>query len=115
PGGDRAAPPDLRGADGAARRVLPREAGERRRDPRRASGRGRLRGDPRHPRAGGCADVIIRKSPQEIEQMARAGRVVADTLALIGEHIRPGVTTAELDALAEEFVTSQGGYPTFKG
>ena len=47
--------------------------------------------------------------------MARAGRVVADTLALIGEHVRPGVTTAELDTVAEEFVLSQGGYPTFKG
>ena len=59
--------------------------------------------------------MIVRKSPQEIETMARAGRVVADTLALIGEHVRPGATTAELDALAEEFIGSQGGYPTFKG
>jgi methionyl aminopeptidase len=59
--------------------------------------------------------VIIRKSPQEIERMANAGRVVVDTLALIGEHVRPGVTTAELDALADEFIVSQDGYPTFKG
>jgi methionyl aminopeptidase len=59
--------------------------------------------------------MIVRKSPQEIETMARAGRVVADTLALIGEHVRAGVTTAELDALAEEYILSQGGYPTFKG
>jgi methionyl aminopeptidase len=59
--------------------------------------------------------VIVRKSPQEIETMARAGRVVADTLALIGEHVRPGATTAELDAIAEEYITSQGGHPTFKG
>jgi len=59
--------------------------------------------------------VIIRKSQEELERMARAGRIVADTLALIGEHARPGVTTAELDELAEEFVTGQGGYPTFKG
>jgi methionyl aminopeptidase len=59
--------------------------------------------------------VIIRKSPQEIERMARAGRIVVETLALIGEHVRPGVTTGELDAMAEEFVLSQGGYPTFKG
>ena len=59
--------------------------------------------------------MIIRKSPEEIEQMARAGRVVADTLALVGEHVRPGVTTAELDAIAEEFIVSQGGFPTFKG
>jgi methionyl aminopeptidase len=59
--------------------------------------------------------LIIRKSPEELERMARAGRVVAETLALIGEHARPGVTTAELDELAEEFVVGQGGYPTFKG
>ena len=59
--------------------------------------------------------MIIRKSLSEIDAMARAGRVVADTLALVGEHVRPGATTAELDAIAEEFVTSHGGYPTFKG
>ena len=47
--------------------------------------------------------------------MARAGRVVADTLALLGEHIRPGTTTKELDELAEEYIRSQGGVPTFKG
>src|ERR687886_502170 len=59
--------------------------------------------------------MIIRKSPSEIEKMARAGRVVADTLALIGERARPGTTTAELDAIAEEYIRSQGGTPTFKG
>jgi methionyl aminopeptidase len=59
--------------------------------------------------------VIIRKSPDELERMARAGRIVADALTLIGEHARPGVTTAELDELAEEFVAGHGGYPTFKG
>ena len=47
--------------------------------------------------------------------MARAGEVVAETLALIGEHARPGTTTGELDALAAEFVYSRGGRPTFKG
>ncbi len=47
--------------------------------------------------------------------MARAGRVVADTLALLGEHIGPGITTQALDALAEEYIHSQGGEPTFKG
>jgi methionyl aminopeptidase len=59
--------------------------------------------------------MIIRKSAQEIETMARAGDVVARTLDLVEEHIRPGVTTAELDALAEEFIRSEGGVPTFKG
>ena len=47
--------------------------------------------------------------------MARAGGVVAGTLALLGEHIQPGVTTGELDAIAEEFIRSHGGEPTFKG
>ena len=59
--------------------------------------------------------MIIRKSQQEIEQMAKAGRIVADTLALLGEHVRAGVTTAELDVLADEYIVSEGGYPTFKG
>jgi methionyl aminopeptidase len=59
--------------------------------------------------------VIIRKSPQEIEAMARAGAVVAEALALLGEQARPGTTTKELDELAEEFIRSQGGVPTFKG
>jgi methionyl aminopeptidase len=59
--------------------------------------------------------VIIRKSREEVERMARAGRVVVDTLALVGEHIRPGVTTGELDAMADRYIRSQGGVPTFKG
>ena len=59
--------------------------------------------------------AIIRKSAAEIEQMERAARVVAETLELIGEHVRPGVTTQELDELAEEFIRSRGGVPTFKG
>jgi methionyl aminopeptidase len=59
--------------------------------------------------------MIIRKSEQEIEAMARAGRVVADTLALLGETVRPGLTTRELDEVAEDYIRSQGGTPTFKG
>jgi methionyl aminopeptidase len=47
--------------------------------------------------------------------MARAGSVVADVLALLGERARPGVTTEELDAIAEDYIRSQGGFPTFKG
>ena len=59
--------------------------------------------------------MIIRKSPKEIEQMERAARVVVETLELLGERVKPGVTTQELDALAEEFIRSHGGVPTFKG
>jgi len=47
--------------------------------------------------------------------MARAGRVVAETLALLGENIRAGVTTAELDDLADQFIRSRGGVATFLG
>jgi methionyl aminopeptidase len=59
--------------------------------------------------------VIIRKAQGEIDRMARAGEVVADTLALMGERARPGVTTQDLDELADEFIRSRGGVPTFKG
>jgi methionyl aminopeptidase len=59
--------------------------------------------------------VIIRKSEEEIGRMARAGAVVADVLALLGERARPGVTTEELDALADDYIRAQGGEPTFKG
>ena len=55
--------------------------------------------------------MIIRKSLDEIEAMARAGRVVAEVLALVGEHAQPGVTTKELDDVAEEFIRSRGGNP----
>ena len=59
--------------------------------------------------------MIIRKAAGEIERMARAGEVVADTLAMLGEQARAGVTTQELDELADEFIRSRGGTPTFKG
>src|SRR5439155_1624247 len=53
--------------------------------------------------------------PQEISKMARAGAVLVDTLALLQERIRPGVSTAQLDQLAERFIRSRGAVPTFKG
>jgi methionyl aminopeptidase len=59
--------------------------------------------------------VIIKKSPEEIEKMARAGRILVATLEVIERRIRPGVSTAELDAVAERFIRSRGGTPTFKG
>jgi methionyl aminopeptidase len=59
--------------------------------------------------------VILRKSQQEIDGMARAGEIVADTLAMIGEELRPGISMLELDALAEELIRARGGVPTSKG
>jgi methionyl aminopeptidase len=59
--------------------------------------------------------VIIKKSPEEIEKMARAGAVLVATLQMLAGRIRPGVTTGELDQAAERFIRSRGGAPTFKG
>src|SRR4051812_15625838 len=59
--------------------------------------------------------MIIRKSPEEIEKIAAAGRVLARCHTLLAGKARPGVTTAELDQAAEKFIRSQGGEPAFKG
>ena len=59
--------------------------------------------------------MIIKKSPAEIEKMAQAGVILAQTMDAIEASIRPGVSTAELDKLAERFIRSQGATPTFKG
>ena len=59
--------------------------------------------------------MIVRKSARELDAMAGAAEVVSETLALLADHIRPGVTTGELDAIAEEHIRSRGGVPTFKG
>jgi methionyl aminopeptidase len=59
--------------------------------------------------------VIIRKSDAEIAKMARAGEVVKGCLDLLGGAVRPGVTTKELDTMAEKYIRSKGGIPTFKG
>ena len=59
--------------------------------------------------------MIILKTPEEIEIMARASRLVAETLQFLKPHVRAGVTTDELDRLAEEFIRSRGGRPAFKG
>lgn len=59
--------------------------------------------------------MIIRKSPEEIDKIAAAGAIVVRTLRLLERQVRPGVTTADLDAAAERYIRSQGGIPTFKG
>ncbi len=59
--------------------------------------------------------MIIRKSSREIAKQAAAGAIVAEALELIAEEAKPGVTTAELDAVAERFIRRRGGIPTFKG
>jgi methionyl aminopeptidase len=59
--------------------------------------------------------VIVRKSEREIELIGAAGRVAADTIAHVGRHLEPGITTGELDRVAEEYILAQGGTPTSKG
>ena len=59
--------------------------------------------------------MIYRKSKAELDTMDRAGTVVAETLALLGSETRAGVTTGELDRIADEFIRSKGGVPTFLG
>jgi methionyl aminopeptidase len=59
--------------------------------------------------------MIMLKSPDEIERMRRASGIVAEILAEVEERVRPGVSTAELDALAEESTYRHGAKPAFKG
>jgi methionyl aminopeptidase len=59
--------------------------------------------------------VIIKKSPQEIEKMARAGEVLVAALDDLAERVAAGISTVELDRAAERFIRSRGGVPTFKG
>jgi methionyl aminopeptidase len=59
--------------------------------------------------------MIVRKTQAEMDTMARAGEVVASTLALLRHEARPGVTLGQLDRLAEEHIHGHGGVPTFKG
>ena len=55
------------------------------------------------------------KSPAQIEAMKEAGRVSALALRRVGEAVDPGITTAELDAIAEKVIRAEGGVPAFKG
>src|SRR5438477_9820153 len=59
--------------------------------------------------------MSLRKSQAEIEGVGRAGDIVADTLAMIGEERGRGVSMLELDRLAEEYIRERGGVPTSKG
>ncbi len=59
--------------------------------------------------------MVYLRDRREIEAIRAAARLVARTLDLLGREIRPGVTTAELDRLAESFIRGHGGRPAFKG
>ncbi len=59
--------------------------------------------------------MIHLKNKSEIEKLYHAGQIVKDTLFLVEENIMPGVTTLELDKIAEEFILSKNALPGFKG
>ncbi|MBP2016935.1 methionyl aminopeptidase [Symbiobacterium terraclitae] len=59
--------------------------------------------------------MIIRKTPRQIQQMKEAGRIVWHVHQELAKVIAPGITTRELDALAERLIRQAGGIPTFKG
>lgn len=59
--------------------------------------------------------MIILKTPAEVLAMKEAGALSAAVLRVVGEHIEPGISTRELDRIAEKFIRDNGGIPTFKG
>lgn len=59
--------------------------------------------------------MIICKTPREVEIMREAGKIVALTHQELKKHIAPGITTSELDKLAEAFIRKAGATPSFKG
>ena len=59
--------------------------------------------------------MIYLKTDEEIELMFAANQLVGKTLAEIAKHIQPGVTTLQLDQVAEEFIRDQGAVPAFLG
>jgi len=59
--------------------------------------------------------MIVLKSPAELEVMHRANALVHGAVSLAAKAAGPGVSTGELDALAEDFIRSHGGVPAFKG
>jgi methionyl aminopeptidase len=59
--------------------------------------------------------MIIYKSNDELNKMRRAGRITAGTIERVLEEVRPGVSTAQLDAVAETYIREQGATPSFKG
>ncbi|MBU0712390.1 type I methionyl aminopeptidase [bacterium] len=59
--------------------------------------------------------MIYIRSLKEVEKITESNRIVAETLALLGKEIKPGISTLALDKLAEEYIRSQDAQPAFKG
>jgi methionyl aminopeptidase len=61
------------------------------------------------------ADRIRINTPEEVAKIRESAQIVGRCLLLLGKEVRPGVSTLELDRMAEEYIRSQGGEPSFKG
>ncbi|MCR1934495.1 type I methionyl aminopeptidase [Clostridium tepidum] len=59
--------------------------------------------------------MIIIKTDSEIEYMIKAGKVVAEALETLEKHVKPGISTGELDRIAEEIILGRNAKPSFKG
>jgi methionyl aminopeptidase len=59
--------------------------------------------------------MIVRKSPEQVDQMAAAGAILVRCLRMLAAKTRAGATTKDLDAAADKFIRSQGAEPAFKG
>ena len=59
--------------------------------------------------------MVTLKSRQQVDQLRKAGRIVAETYEVLRPHLVPGVTTAEIDKIAEEYIRSRGAVPSYKG
>ena len=59
--------------------------------------------------------MILLKSPGEVEKMRHPGVIVGEAHRRVREAVGPGITTADLDRLVEDYIRSEGGTPAFKG
>lgn len=59
--------------------------------------------------------MILKKGQADLDKMRKAGRVVGEVIQIVKQHVRPGVTTAELDEVAEREIRARGAIPSFKG
>lgn len=59
--------------------------------------------------------MITIRTPEEIEKIAQASKLTADTLSLLEKTVKPGISTLELDRIAEEYIRAHGGIPSCKG
>ena len=59
--------------------------------------------------------MIAIRTSREIDLLRKANAIVAEVLATLADHVEPGITTQELDAMAEEMIRAGGGEPSFLG